>query len=124
MPRRGAALVAEFARCIFKRRLGIAKSVPAVRASKLAINENSHAGFPRARTSVVGREDTRRSSRDNESLSFSEKPKRDTNTLMLRRKESSFTVERIDEDAPQSRSRKREEMAAAHVREFSKGTEA
>jgi hypothetical protein len=43
---------------------------------------------------------------------------------VLRAEERSLAVERINEDAAKSRGGKGEKMAAAHVRECSRGTEA
>ena len=124
LPRRGAPLVAEFAGGIFKWRLGVAKAVPAVRARKLTVDKNGHAGFSRAWVGVVGREYARCSRSDDEGFRFCKKTEGDTNQLMLGREESGFAVERINEDAPESRGGKREKMAAAHVRECNRGKRA
>ena len=72
LARRGAALVAKFARRIFKRRLSVAKAIAAVEAGKLAVDKDGDAGFARAGADVVRRKDAGGRRRDNESLRFRE----------------------------------------------------
>lgn len=116
LPRRCAALIAEFVRRIFKGRLSITKAVPAVRTSQLAVNKKGHPGFPRTGARLVGRKDTRSRSGNNQGFRFREKTQRDAHRLVLCSQESRFAVERINEDASESRGGKGEKMAAAHVR--------
>jgi len=123
LPWRGAALVAKFARGIFKRRFCVPKTIGAIRAGELAIDKNSYASFARAGAGLIGREYARCRSGDNQGLRFRKKTKRDANRLMLRPKKGGFAIKRINEDAPESRGGKREKMTAAHVRECSRGTQ-
>ncbi len=120
---RGATLVAEFSRGFFKGRLRVTKAVAAIRAGKLPVDEDSHTGFASTGAGFVRREYARCRGGNNQGFRFREKTKRDTNRLIRRPKEGSFAVERINEDAPQSCSGKREKMAAAHVRECNRGTQ-
>src|SRR6266700_3321040 len=108
---RGATLVAEFSRGFFKGRLRVTKAVAAIRAGKLPVDEDSHTGFASTGAGFVRREYARCRGGNNQGFRFREKTKRDTNRLMLRPKEGSFAVERINEDAPQSCSGKREKTA-------------
>jgi hypothetical protein len=124
LPRRGAPLVAEFSRGVFKRRLRVPKTIAAIGASELAININSHSSFSRTWARVVGREDAGCRGSNDEGFRFCEKTKRDANGFGLRREERGFPVERIHENAAESCGGKREKMAAAHVRECSRGTRA
>ena len=123
LARRGAALITEFARSIFKRRLRIAKPIAAVRAGELAIDENGNAGFARAGAGFVGREDARRGGSNDEGFGLREKAKREANGLVLRSEERSFAVQRIHENAAQSCGGKREKMTAAHARECNRESE-
>src|SRR5579864_4975697 len=121
LARRGAALVAKFARSLLKRRLGIAKTVATVLPGELAVDEDGDTGFSRAGAGVIRREDARSRGGDDKGLSFREEAQRDADGFVLRAEERGFAVQRINEDAAESRSGKRKKMAAAHVRECNRG---
>jgi len=123
LPRGGASLVTEFARGIFKGRLRVAKTIAAVSAGELPVNEDGDSRFACARARVIRREDARGRSGDYKSFRFREGTKGNSDRFVLCGQKRSFAVQRINEDPAESCCGKREKMTAAHVRECNRGTE-
>jgi len=114
-------LVAENGRGIFKGWLDVAKTIAAVGAGELAVDEDGDARFACAWAGVVGGENARGSTGDDQGLGLGEKAKRDAQGFLFGGEKRGLAVEGINEDATECCGRKSEEMAAAHRQESTRG---
>ncbi len=122
---RRLALIAEFARSIFvERALRVAVAVASLRTGKLAVDVDHHAGFLRARTGIVARENARRGGRDDQRFLLGEKAQRNLQGLggfFLRKQARNPAVQRIHQHAADARRGKNQKLSAPHGRKFITG---
>ena len=120
--RRGLALIAKFARrVLIERALRVTVAVAPVRAGKLAVDVDHHAGFLGARTGIVGRENARCRGRDDQRFFFGEKAQRNFQGLgsfFLRKQARGAAVQRIHQHAADTCRGKNEKLSAPHRRNF------